>query len=268
MNERIELRLLDLLADRATGSLEREGAMELDALLEQYPDWNDDRMDLAAAAADLAMFEETQPLPDALRDRIKTDARAYMQTAAASPVVSTIKPAVEADVPSAPVRTGRLMLTSGWLAAAALLVIALLGWLRDPPKSTEPGLQARWQTLQTTADLVAMDFAGTEDEAATGASGQVVWSADRQTGMMRISGLAANDPGVNQYQLWIFDKDRDDRYPIDGGVFDVSGGDVLIPIDAKLEVRDPQLFAVTVERPGGVVVSSRERIVLLAQPAS
>jgi hypothetical protein len=31
-------------------------------------------------------------------------------------------------------------------------------------------------------------------------------------------------------------------------------------------VAEPALFAVTVERPGGVVVSSRERIALLAKP--
>jgi hypothetical protein len=33
-------------------------------------------------------------------------------------------------------------------------------------------------------------------------------------------------------------------------------------------VRQAALFAVTVERPGGVVVSSRERIVALAQVAT
>ena len=50
-----------------------------------------------------------------------------------------------------------------------------------------------------------------------------------------------------QYQLWIFDKDRDQAFSVDGDVFDVSstGG---------------------VEKPGGVVVSKRERIVVTAAP--
>jgi hypothetical protein len=59
-------------------------------------------------------------------------------------------------------------------------------------------------------------------------------------------------------------------YPVDGGVFEIpaDGGEVVIPIEAKLPVGQPTLFAVTVEPPGGVVVSSRERIVLVAQPAA
>ena len=53
--------------------------------------------------------------------------------------------------------------------------------------------------------------------------------------------------------------------PVDGGVFDVdSSGSVTIPIDAKLKVDSPYLFAITVEKPGGVVVSSRERLALVA----
>jgi hypothetical protein len=49
-------------------------------------------------------------------------------------------------------------------------------------------------------------------------------------------------------------------------VFDVtSGGEVIVPIHAKLKVTKPTLFAVTVEKPGGVVVSKRERIVVLAK---
>ena len=70
-----------------------------------------------------------------------------------------------------------------------------------------------------------------------------------------------------QYQLWIFDAKQDERYPIDGGVFDVDpqSGDVIVPIRAKLHVVDPKMFAVTVEKPGGVVVSSRDRIALLAK---
>lgn len=61
------------------------------------------------------------------------------------------------------------------------------------------------------------------------------WSNARQSGYMRFTGLAANDPSESQYQLWIFDGERDDRYPIDGGVFDVpASGEVVVPIAAKL----------------------------------
>jgi hypothetical protein len=58
---------------------------------------------------------------------------------------------------------------------------------------------------------------------------------------------------------------------VDGGVFDIAAaqkdpatGDYIVPIDAKLKVFDPGAFAVTAERPGGVVVTSRQTIQALA----
>lgn len=81
---------------------------------------------------------------------------------------------------------------------------------------------------------------------------------------MRFRSLAVNDPTKEQYQLWIFDKNQSEATPIDGGVFDITESDAVVPIDAKLRVNDAYLFAVTIEKPGGVVVSSRERLPLLA----
>ncbi|MEO0662868.1 MAG: hypothetical protein AAFZ87_15130, partial [Planctomycetota bacterium] len=80
-------------------------------------------------------------------------------------------------------------------------------------------------------------------------------------------GLGVNDPEVAQYQLWIF-RGQDpaaEPHPVDGGVFDVTtDGGVVVPIDAKIAVGSAGLFAVTVEEPGGVVVSERESIVAVA----
>jgi anti-sigma-K factor RskA len=74
-----------------------------------------------------------------------------------------------------------------------------------------------------------------------------------------------NSPTKEQYQLWIFDKNQSDKTPVDGGVFDVTTeGEVLVSIHPKLKVQEAFLFAVTIEKPGGVVVSSRERLPLLA----
>jgi hypothetical protein len=99
-------------------------------------------------------------------------------------------------------------------------------------------------------------------------SGDVVWDGDTQRGYMRFKNLRKNNPSIEQYQLWIFDASRDERYPVDGGVFDVSvdaDGTAVIPIRARVPVRTPTLFAVTLERPGGVVVSDRSRLVALAR---
>ena len=40
---------------------------------------------------------------------------------------------------------------------------------------------------------------------------------------------------------------------------------MIVPIHAKLHVVDPKMFAVTVEKPGGVVVSDRKHIAVLAK---
>ena len=84
---------------------------------------------------------------------------------------------------------------------------------------------------------------------------------------MTFRGLPANDPTRTQYQLWIFDQNQDERHPVDGGVFDIAPGssEAVVPITAKLAVHTPTLFAVTIEKPGGVVVSSRQRLVLAAK---
>ena len=65
------------------------------------------------------------------------------------------------------------------------------------------------------------------------------------------------------------DAARDERYPVDGGVFDVpaTAGQVVIPVRATVPVREPLAFVVTVEKPGGAVVSGRERVVAVARPA-
>ena len=94
-----------------------------------------------------------------------------------------------------------------------------------------------------------------------------MWNSERQQGYMRFAGLPRNDPRRQTYHLWIFDAQQDARYPVDGGVFDVvrDDGEVVVPINAKLEVRRPTLFALTVEKPGGVVVSKRDRLILTAK---
>jgi len=134
------------------------------------------------------------------------------------------------------------------------------------PKQPTPA-EARAELLASAKDATTLAWTATPDPNATGASGDVVWSASAQRGYMRFKGLAVNDAKQIQYQLWIFDKNRDQAFPVDGGVFDVSStGEVIVPISAKLRVDEPVLFAVTIEAPGGVVVSKRERIVVTAAP--
>ncbi len=241
-------RALELLALAATEGLDGDRQGELDRLLAEQPELADGGMERAAAAVHLALADPPLALPPHLRRRLLRAGELTLGPAAARTPIAA------------------------WLAAAACLALAVVGWwprLAPAPSAGEPPVAsapAPESPAEPPADRLIVPWQPTEDPAAVAAGGEVVWSGSRQGGVMRIRGLAANNPAVEQYQLWIFDATRDERYPVDGGVFDVPAGadEIEIPIDAKVAVREPKLFAVTVERPGGVVVSDRERIVLVA----
>jgi anti-sigma-K factor RskA len=145
------------------------------------------------------------------------------------------------------------------------LVLAIFGWVRPPSLPGPPTAAQERAVLLAKSGTLKISLGATKDPAAAGVSGDVVWDPATQRGFLHFAGLAANDPAVQQYQIWIFDSGRDDRYPVDGGVFDVPAnvGDIVIPIRAALMVRKPAAFAVTIEKPGGVVVSGRERVIAL-----
>jgi hypothetical protein len=290
-------RLIELLAERAVLGLDPEQSQELEALLDAHPEWDNDSFDLAAAAVDEALATPAQPLPTHLRDRLLVTAGQFTANSSASKTDSEAHAAIEAQRQSGSAsdreavvvsldaererrdrsaadasRSGSAPGWAGWVAAAAALILAALAWWPSAPVpgAAPDSVALRAQLLSDAGDAQQLPWQTTPDPAAVGASGDVVWSGVRQEGYMRIRGLTANDPALDQYQLWIFDAQRDERFPVDGGVFDVPAGsqEVVVPIRAKLPVDDPILFAVTVERPGGVVVSDRERIVLLAQEAA
>lgn len=286
-------RLHDLLADRALVGLSRQEEMELVELLAQFPDTDIDALERAAAATLLASLGQLEPMPEHVA------AKLYQTTAAPLPAglrAGAPRPMMAATVPmpgapSRPVdererasnvipfpapapaqplkKPSRVFAVMGWVAAAACLLL-LLGALLVKRPVPQPVASAERTKLLTKPGTTKLDWTATADPASTRASGDVVWNAVEQRGFMRFKGLAKNDKKSFQYQLWIFDKSRDDKYPVDGGVFDVDSetGDVVVPITARLKVDEPVLFAVTVEKPGGVVVSKRERIVVTAKPST
>jgi anti-sigma-K factor RskA len=248
--EAIRTRMDELLADRALVGLSPREELELERLASVSGAALDPGYDLAAASIGLALAAAAEPVPAAVRARLDALALEF------SPAFRS-GPAARPSVPAPAARP--LPRLAGWLVAAAALVVALFAWRAVAGTAVEPAeLRAE---LVARADALQLDWTATE--LAPGASGDVVWSQAEQAGVLRIRGLAANDPAREQYQLWIFDEAQE--HPIDGGVFDVSGGEALVPIDAKLPVGKATLFAVTREKPGGVVVSDRQRIVLLAQ---
>lgn len=164
-------------------------------------------------------------------------------------------------------RPSRLTSVAAYASAlAALVVLGIAIWLfvqRREASELDPA-EIRAQ-IDTAGDKLELEFAATEDPAiGEGGGGSVVWSSELQAGVMTLRGLAVNARDEAQYQLWIFDEAREGP-PVDGGVFDVgTEGELEIAIDAKLMVWQPKAFAITVERPGGVVVSAKDRVVMLA----
>lgn len=288
-------RLCDLLAARATEGLGPAEQEELNELTANYPGLDPEEFDRVAASLAVAGLR-VEPMPAALRARVEADAEAWFRRGVEAQRSAVVTPL--------PTRPRPVTAWGGWFAAAAALVLAITGWLQvDRMDSERAALAARQQALeaatarlerelaQKDAALAAQQqppparlldelegrpgtrvipWSATDDPAAGGAEGAVVWNGEVQAGVMRFRGLQPNDPATTQYQLWIFDAERDDRFPVDGGVFDVPPGaeETLVPIRARLPVSEAVLFAITVEPAGGVVVSTRERIALLAQPGA
>lgn len=154
-----------------------------------------------------------------------------------------------------------------WASVAAIALIAVGFNFLKPVQtfvSTDTPQKLRLRLLSSADDVIVTQWGPGKTKLPGTASGDVVWSTSSQQGVMRFVGLPINDPSIDQYQLWIIDPSRDDE-PVDGGVFDIAtGGESLVAIDAKLNVIDPVAFAITIEQPGGVVVSTQERLPLLA----
>ena len=258
-----------------------------DTLWASAPGTAANELEFAAAAVELALLRraggQLSVLPAELAGRIGRDAQSYLPRPMAIGPMS-IEPIGARPIAQAsggqPVGRSRIAL-AGWWTAACLAGVLVWQWNAASRIATLPSGDGKLAMLRS--ELLAEDpkavtvawkkagddsaiVAGQADVETVGGLGDVVWSPARQQGTMRFRGLAANDPTVAQYQLWIFDAERDEAYPVDGGVFDVTSaaGDVFVRIDPRLRVSRATAFAITVEQPGGVVVSSRKRLPLLA----
>ena len=251
---------MDLWLRALSGELTAEERLRLDRDDPEFAE-----LEAVAAAYDLARSEQSvEPMPEHLAERIRAEA----VLPAAEPAPATV--AQISPQPAAQARSQSAGLA--WFAAAACLIAAIAGWWPAAPEPIETPAPAptvaelRDQFATQAPDLVKFDLAGTEDPAASDeTTGTVVWSQQAQRGFMTIENLSVNNPAEAQYQLWIFDGSRE-KHPVDGGVFDITDdGKVIVPIEAKLPVGAPTLFAITVERPGGVVVSDQGRIAMVGK---
>jgi hypothetical protein len=279
MSTNMDERLLDLLADQATGGLTDEEAGELEALLADS-EMNAQSFELAAAAIALAEMK-IEPMPAGLEAKLARSAQEYFATAKGEIHESIHDQPTQAFRWSEPKPTRSYFGWFGWAAAAAACVVLAFTFFSNQNRINQ--LQARIDQLSASptpvpslaelrdrlkasgGEVASAEWQkGSVKETET-VSGEVVWSDAKQEGYMTFRGLPVNDPSLQAYQLWMFEDAKLEPYPIDGGVFNVTAdGEVIIPINAKIRATNPKVFAITIEKPGGVVVSDRSKIAVLA----
>lgn len=249
--------LQQLLTDHVSQGLSADEHALLQERVADHPGLSDNELEQAAVVAALAFRqgdEREHQMPQALRSRLLDSA-----PRSNSGEVVYLKPRPLAEPAKREAKPARWFGATGWAAAAAL-ALALV--VMRPDVSIEPSRSA---LLAESGDVIQWSWR-TENDVANGyegVAGDVVWSDSAQAGYMRFAGLPVNNPAESQYQLWIIDPARDD-VPVDGGVFDAQAGEIVIPIQAKLAISDPKAFAITLEKPGGVVVSEGPLLLIAA----
>jgi anti-sigma-K factor RskA len=285
-------RMLDLLTEREIHGLSEEDRRELEQLLENFPEWqNDETLALTATAITLAVTKTDEPMPINLKSKILAESEKYFANEEINGKVLDFKSKSErkslAETEVAGVFTDRTRKLSFWnwagwaAAAAACIALAINLWMprtppvivqnpqqqQNSPTSAPPSVaEQREQLLAAAPDAIRTTWTDINPKQPRNVKGDVVWSNSLQKGYLRFQNLPVNDKTRETYQLWIFDANQNAKTPVDGGVFDVdANGDVIVPIDAKIKVGKPTMFAVTAEKPGGVVVSEQEKVMAIAK---
>ncbi len=247
-------RILELLAAEAAG--ERLGDAEygelrelLAAMLAGERIRERDLMHEAAALGQAAFLAEDREawrtMPDGLRERLTGMARAR-----------ALDNAPRAGAPQRANWPARW----GWAVATVMVLV----WIVTTVLLPRPQVVPPTVSVQAAPDLLSLPWRS-EISGYEQVRGEIAWSDALQAGEMRFAGLPPNDPELQQYQLWIVDPDRYE-HPVDGGVFDaLADGDIVIPVNAKLNVDQPVAFAVTLEQRGGVVVSQGPLLLVAAE---
>ena len=280
MNDLEREKMLDLLLAKATDGLSKKESEQLRELEEVFPELKDDNsFELAAAAIGLINLKTDEEMPAHLQKRILADADKYFESNTEKVLKQNSSQTEEEYQKTFAFEPKRSIWQSlGWLVAAvACIALAVVVWqTRTAPEieyaqtlpqqtAPAPGLaEQRQQLIASANDVVLEKWTDFDPKKPFNVQGDVVWSNAAQKGFIRFQNLPVNDKSKESYQLWIFDENQ--KNPIDGGVFSADeAGEIIIPIDAKLEVKTPTMFAVTAEKPGGVVVSELGKVMAVAK---
>lgn len=256
-------RMQELAAGYSLGDLSEAETQEIKSYDQKIFVAMVERSEEAAARAFLTFqgSRSSDAMPEELSQRLKYMAEGFLDKS------FEVAPA-KVELPTfdvAPSSVGFREIVA-WLCMAASVAIALCVWIPGRRDVQTSMLVLRDNLIAKGGDLIRSKWQSPDqEEIAAQELGSVVWSPSAQQGFMTIRGLPVNDNSKEQYQLWIIDPSRDEK-PVDGGVFDITNAtESIVPIRAKLRVDKPTLFAITVEKLGGVVVSDQKRLPLLAK---
>jgi anti-sigma-K factor RskA len=280
MSEEQKEQFFDLLTMKAVYGLDEEAQRQLDEFDREAAEMEFRSLEKTAAAISMIGLDANEAMPQHLFTKVAADAGQYISVPRVEEAAPWPPPLKIIENESRENSGSPWFAWLGWAAAAAAsIALAVNIWVYQPqpvevaqvqpppeiPRVLTPS-ELREEMIRSNTNMVRAEWTLGNVKDLKQIAGDVVWSDEKQAGYMRFRGLPANDPNKETYQLWIFDKTQDKATPIDGGTFDVSQEDeVVIPINAKLKAQAPEMFAVTIEKPGGVVVSSREKIAALAK---
>ncbi|MGB0292181.1 MAG: anti-sigma factor domain-containing protein [Luteolibacter sp.] len=269
MSEDLIQRFEELEAGRILGDLNDAEFLEWQELLNAPPGQTDGSLELVAAAIETEFLQSNdEQLPAGLLAKLNVGKANYIidDITPAKDKVIPLSSAKDASTTFNPWSSPRLAWGIAALFAILFVVRVMVAedaaqTVSQPPRLSSSEALAKLQKEAT--DLYESQFGGLGDY--EGMSGKVTWSDGKQEGYMTLTQLPVNNPDAKQYQLWIVDPMRDEK-PVDGGVFDIPAGSdtVVVPIRSALAVNQPKAFVITLEQPGGVVVSKQETVVALA----
>ncbi len=249
--EKKQERLIDLLALKSTQKLSIDEQRELKNLLDLYPEYTEDYFHEMTALAQVSFYTQdnfnNEALPKQMRKRI---VHAYKAELGQSTLMDFINHYM---------RVFFYKPQYAW----TLTVLMMIGLSFSMIEFRNYDANFRYLPLKravlenTAKDMIQFPW-HSRSTAIESISGDIIWTDQGQKGFIKITGLPMNDPIQNQYQVWILDPLKYEQ-PVDGGVFDVTQTDkpVIIPINPKLPISKAVAFAITLEQPGGVVVSSQ-----------
>jgi anti-sigma-K factor RskA len=264
-------RVLELLSDKALGELNEAELAEIRKLEEDHPELKEiaESFELTVAAISLTNLEVSEPLPLHLREKLLKVSDEYFTEARKQVEEKKEEKSREQDKQKVlGFERGKtpspFFAWLGWaVAGAACIALAINIWLTHFSLETkkEPNLAQQREKILQMPDAIRLEWKhpGTKETL-----GDLVWSNSAQKGFARFYKLPANEPEKETYQFWVIDESQ--KSPTDAGLFNVTTqGEVIFPIETRIKVDKPKMFAITVEKPGGVVIPSLDKIIAVAE---